>query len=65
MEMINKLDKDDWWKLKAICCKCSLKLYQKYLVDQITSQSPDERKKQQKLFNMNDKQFKDYKTKQK
>jgi hypothetical protein len=63
METIKKLDKDDWWKLKAICCKCSLKLYQKYLVDQISSNTPDERKKQQKMLNMNDQQFKDYKAK--
>ena len=42
---IDKLDKDDWWKLKSICAKNSLKLYQKYLVDQVSSKSSDERNK--------------------
>jgi len=29
MSQIEALDKTDWWKLKGICCKISVKLYQK------------------------------------
>ena len=29
MHLIEQLDKSEWWKLKAICSKISLKLYQK------------------------------------
>ena len=32
-EEIEKLDKEDWWKLKGICCKISLKLYQRFTND--------------------------------
>lgn len=65
MDDIAKRDKDDWWKLKAICCKVSLKLYQKYLVENVSSKTVDERKKQQKMFSMTDQQFKNYKDMQK
>lgn len=30
---IEQRDKEDWWKLKAICCKISLKLYQRFTND--------------------------------
>lgn len=29
LEQIEALDKEEWWKLKAICTKISLKLYNK------------------------------------
>jgi hypothetical protein len=29
MHMIDSLDRSEWWKLKGICSKISLKLYQK------------------------------------
>jgi len=29
MSTIEQLDKSDWWKLKGICAKISVKLYQK------------------------------------
>lgn len=27
MNVIEQLDKHEWWKLKGICCKISIKLY--------------------------------------
>lgn len=36
-DQIQKLDKDSWWQLKGVCAKNSLKLYQKYLVDNMST----------------------------
>lgn len=41
-EKIESLDKDEWWQLKGICAKNSMKLYQKYLVNVVTIKNKDE-----------------------
>lgn len=57
LEEIQKLDKESWWQLKATCAKNSLKLYQKYLVDNASVKNGVDKKRQKKSLNMTDKEY--------
>ena len=46
LEEIQKLDKEPWWQLKAICAKNSLKLYHKYIVDDVSMKNKVDKKRQ-------------------
>ena len=51
---IQKLDKESWWQLKAICAKNSLKLYMKYLVDNTSKKNQSGKNRQKITLGMDD-----------
>lgn len=51
---IQKLDKEPWWQLKAICAKNSLRLYQKYLVDNVSKKDQEGKKRLKSRLHMTD-----------
>lgn len=60
MSEIQKLDKEPWWQLKAICAKNSLKLYMKYLTDNTSKKNQSGKNRQKTMLGMNDQQFSIY-----